>query len=84
MAAFPTIHELEVVILVNTDNATSATSLSSGRVVDPTLGACVRGCYTLEIRHNIEPLNIARDHCTSKSIPRVRITRHPLPLSPSL
>ena len=57
MAAFPAIHELEVINLlvalrhlvptsavgivglVNMDNAASATALSLGRAVDPTLGA---------------------------------------------
>ena len=55
MVAFLAIHELEainllvainsagIVVLVNTDNAASAAALSSGRAVDPTLGACVRG-----------------------------------------
>ena len=48
-----------IVVLVNTDNAASAATVSTGRAVDPTLCACARelwllpalGFYILEIRH---------------------------------
>ena len=48
-----------IVVLVNTDNAASATALSSGRTVDAALGACAReiwllaalGSFEIEVRH---------------------------------
>ena len=46
-------------VLVNTDDAASAATLSLGRAVDPTLGTCTRelwlltalGSFDFEIRH---------------------------------
>ena len=48
-----------IVVLVNTDNATSTTALSLGRGVDATLGAYAReiwllaalGSFEIEVRH---------------------------------
>ena len=44
-----------IMVLVNTDNAASAATLSSGCTVDPTLGACTRELWLLaaliKIRH---------------------------------
>ena len=63
-----------IVVLVNTNNAASAAALSSGRTVDPTLGACAKelwlltalGSFDIEIQHQLQFVGaLSRTHASS-------------------
>ena len=89
MRRLVTTNSAGIMVLVNIDNATSAATLSSGRAVYPTLGACA-----IEIRHKPgaqlqfadalsraqafpSALDFVRKVCASRSMDRIRVT-HPV------